>query len=131
MNSRKRTAVITATVFCTVVSVVLVVAMARRAHASTPETCTVNAVLWQTPISGVPNDLLLIACTDGTSYNAYVETAGVGGCFMSANTVKSWEAMAMTALVTGNTLQIWWDVMACPGNAGSRIPSSVTLNLSN
>jgi hypothetical protein len=126
MKTGKRSVLVTLTVGCLILTVSIVGLSSGRAQAATQETCTVNGILWQTPISGVPNDLLLISCADGSSYNAYVGTPG--GCFMDADTVKSWEALAMAARITGNTLTIWWNAMSCPGNAGSRIPASITMN---
>lgn len=128
MKLRKRPALITAAFVGVVISAVFVAGWARRAHAATQETCTVNGIFWQTVQTTPSNDLLLISCTDGTSYDAYIGTPAPNSCYMDADTAKAWAALAMAARITGNTLTIWWNTISCPGNTSARIPSSVTLN---
>jgi len=107
-------------------SVLVVALSAGPAEASTQETCVVNAVLFQVHTAAVPNDLLLIGCADGTSYNAYIGTAGTG-CYSDADAVKSLETIALSARITGNPLTIWWNAQSCPGNSGARVIESITM----
>jgi hypothetical protein len=106
---------------------VLVVALsAGPAEASTQETCTVSSILFQpAQPPTVPEDLLLVSCTDSTSYIIYVGTPG--GCYADINAVQSMEAVALTARLTGNPMTIWWTAVSCPGNAGARIMNTISM----
>jgi hypothetical protein len=91
------------------------------ARADTQETCTVNSVVIQPPVTGIPETLMLIGCTDNTGYLVYVGTPAAGSCYVNSDTLKSMEAIALTARVTGNPLTIFWNQVSCPGNSAARI----------
>jgi hypothetical protein len=103
---------------------------AHAASSSTP--CQVTKVLFQGRTAGVPNnDLLMIECTDpvnGTnSYVSYISSTPNQTCLSSADAVKAWESIALSASLSGRPLTIWWNTASCPGNANAKTISSITL----
>ena len=93
-------------------------------------TCTVTSVTWQKYSSTVPTDLLMVGCSDGNGYAAYVGTSSqvtTNGCYATADAVKAFESMAVSARLAGKPLSIWWTSRSCPGNAGQRSLDSLTL----
>jgi hypothetical protein len=103
--------------------------LGKSAHAS--ETlCTVTSVGWQKHTTGVNYDLLLIGCSDGAGYAAYIGSAtdvGKFTCWGSADAVKSLESMAVAARLSGKQLDIYWTTRSCPGNAGQKSIDSLYL----
>jgi hypothetical protein len=104
------------------------------AHAATLSSpCQVTKVVLQGRIAAIPsNDLLLIECTDpvnGTlSYVSYISSTPNQQCNSSADAVKGWESMALSASLSGRPLSIWWTTVTntCPGNSNARVINSIT-----
>jgi hypothetical protein len=96
-------------------------------HAASSTSCQISSVLLQGRTTGVPNnDLLLVSCTDGTSYVAYIGTPGTG-CYSSSDAVKGWETLALSASLSGRPITVWWNQMSCPSNSTARVISSLIL----
>lgn len=103
----------------------------RTADAVPPFMCTVTSVGWQKYTSGVPTDLLMIGCSDTTAYASYIGTnaqvTGSTGCYATADAVKGFESLAISARLSGRPLGIYFTTRSCPGNAGQRSIDSVYL----
>ena len=106
---------------------IFVIAMsAEPAQADTQETCNVTGVSISGQYSGVPYDVLIISCSDGNAFWSYIGTAGTG-CYSDSDAVRSWEAIALSARVTGTQLTIFWNQKSCPGNSTAKIMDFVTM----
>jgi hypothetical protein len=111
---------------CVATAFVVSLLAPRAGVAATSETCTVTGVLWQKPLSGAP-DIMSVSCSDSTGYSAYVGTPGQNpDCYASIDTVKAWETLATSALLSGRHLIIWYTTLACPNNGSARVPQSIT-----
>jgi hypothetical protein len=136
MKRRKCSLLTGISISAVLVGVVMAGLFAPKAHASTQETCTVSNVTWQTLYSfggtTINTDLMQLSCTDGKGFNAYVGTTAnppaANSCYVELDTAKSWAALATAARISGNTLTIWYNTVACPGNGSALVPVSVGMN---